>query len=236
MPRERRLLRSDQLLITCEHGGNRIPPRYRRAFATAARALAGHEGYDPGALELAREFARQLDAPLVSTTISRLLIELNSSLWHPRCFSRYAQRLPHAMRGELVERYYLPYRDEVKRHVARGLRAARRVVHLSCHSFTPRLGGMVRHADMGLLFDPAREQEARLCAAWTKALARTGLHVRRNYPYRGTADGLTTDLRARFGPRYLGIEIEVNQRFPEGDAARWRQLRRLIVATFREAL
>src|SRR5919197_5872048 len=128
MPRERRLLRSDKLLITCEHGGNRIPPRYRAAFAKAARALASHEGYDPGALELAREFARRLDAPLVYTTISRLLIELNSSLWHPRCFSRYAQRLPNAMRRELVERYYLPYRDEVKRHVARGLRGARRVV------------------------------------------------------------------------------------------------------------
>ena len=62
------------------------------------------------------------------------------------------------------------------------------------------------------------------------------MHVRRNYPYSGTADGLTTDLRAGFGPRYLGIEIEVNQRFPKGDADRWRRLRRLLIVTFREAL
>jgi predicted N-formylglutamate amidohydrolase len=236
MPRERRLLRSDELLITCEHGGNRIPARYRAAFAKAARALASHEGYDPGALELAREFARRLDAPFVYSTTSRLLIELNSSLWHPRCFSRFAQRLPNILRSEIVERYYLPYRDEVKQRVARALRRGKRVVHVSCHSFTPRLAGVVRHADIGLLFDPARAAEARLCAVWAKALARAGLHVRRNYPYKGTADGLTTDLRASFGPRYLGIEIEVNQRFPKGDAERWRRLRRVLVATFAKAL
>ena len=236
MPRERRLLRSDQLLISCEHGGNRIPPRYRAAFAKAARALASHAGYDPGALELAREFARRLDAPLVYSTTSRLLIELNSSLWHPRCFSRYAQRLPNILRSELVERYYLPYRDEVKQRVAQGLRRAKRVVHVSCHTFTPRLAGVGRHADIGLLFDPARAAEAHLCALWAAASARAGLHVRRNYPYKGTADGLTTDLRASFGPRYLGIEIEVNQRFPKGEAERWRRLRRLLVDTFLEAL
>ena len=45
-----------------------------------------------------------------------------------------------------------------------------------------------------------------------------------------------TDLRAGFGRRYLGIEIEVNQRFPKGDADRWRRLRRLLIVTFREAL
>jgi hypothetical protein len=49
--------------------------------------------------------------------------------------------------------------------------------------------------------------------------------VRRNRPYRGAADGLTTHLRRKLGPRYLGIELEVSQRFfaadgsPRGDAA-----------------
>ena len=36
--------------------------------------------------------------------------------------------------------------------------------------------------------------------------------VRRNYPYRGAADGLTTALRRLFKPKdYLGLEIEINQ-------------------------
>jgi predicted N-formylglutamate amidohydrolase len=35
--------------------------------------------------------------------------------------------------------------------------------------------------------------------------------VRLNYPYHGASDGLTTSLRRTFGPRYLGVEIELNQ-------------------------
>ena len=46
------------LLITCEHGGNRVPHAYRNLFASASRLLQSHRGYDAGALALAREIAR----------------------------------------------------------------------------------------------------------------------------------------------------------------------------------
>ena len=37
--------------------------------------------------------------------------------------------------------------------------------------------------------------------------------MRRNYPYRGTSDGLTRYLRKRYADRdYCGIELEVNQK------------------------
>ena len=45
------------LLVTCEHGGNRVPKEYRRLFAGWEPVLASHRGYDPGALTLARELA-----------------------------------------------------------------------------------------------------------------------------------------------------------------------------------
>jgi len=236
MPAKRRLLRRHELLISCEHGGNHIPARYRRAFVRAGRALASHAGYDPGALQLGRELATRLKAPFFYSTTSRLLVDLNRSLWHPRCFSRYARGLPPGARNELTERYYFPYRNALKDRVARALRRGRPVIHLSCHSFTPRLAGEWRLTDIGLLFDPARAHEALLCSAWRKALARTRLRVRRNHPYKGTDDGLTTDLRARFGPRYIGIEVEVNQKFPKGDPRRWRALRAALIDSFSEAL
>jgi hypothetical protein len=61
--------------------------------------------------------------------------------------------------------------------------------------------------------------------------------VRRNYPYRGSADGLTTHLR-RLHPdgRYAGVEIEVNQKHTIGDGEAWRALRRLLVETLRVTL
>jgi hypothetical protein len=37
--------------------------------------------------------------------------------------------------------------------------------------------------------------------------------VRFNYPYLGKADGFTTFMRKQFPKNYIGIEIEVNQKF-----------------------
>jgi hypothetical protein len=63
------------------------------------------------------------------------------------------------------------------------------------------------------------------------------LVVRLNYPYRGSADGLTTHLR-RLHPNsdYAGIEIEVNQKHALGDTAAWTTLRKLLVETLQQAL
>ena len=37
-----------------------------------------------------------------------------------------------------------------------------------------------------------------------------------NYPYLGKADGFTTSLRQEFQERYIGIELELNQKlFPK---------------------
>jgi predicted N-formylglutamate amidohydrolase len=235
MPRAQRALRPVELFESCEHGGNRIPARYRKLFSASAGVLATHRAYDPGALAVARDFARAFQAKLFYSTVSRLLVELNRSLGHRQAFSA---RVPASLRGELIARYYEPYRGQLEARVAAALRRGKRVVHLSCHSFTPRLAGVRRHADIGLLFDPRRRAEALPCATWQKHLQKEGkLVVRRNYPYRGSDDGLTTYLRTRFRSRdYLGIELEVNQKFPRADGARWRWLRRLLIRTFSETL
>ena len=58
-------MKSPRLLITCEHGGNRIPARYRPLFRRHRAALESHRGYDPGALAVARDIAAAFDAELV---------------------------------------------------------------------------------------------------------------------------------------------------------------------------
>jgi predicted N-formylglutamate amidohydrolase len=234
MPARRAPLRSVALIITCEHGGNRIPRAYRKSFRPFRRLLRTHRGYDIGALELAREFARTLRAPLFYSKTSRLLVDLNRSEWNPEIFSRAT---PLAAREAVLERYYRPYRIAVESAVRAAARRDGRVVHLSCHSFTPRLNGVERRADAGLLYDPRRSGEARLCSAWQKALRACALTVRRNYPYRGYADGFTTYLRSRFGAkRYLGIELEVNQKYLQEGSRAWPTVRRALIASFREAL
>lgn len=239
MPGERRALRPYTLILSCEHGGNQVPPRYRAAFAGWQRRLASHRGYDPGALDYARVFARAFHAPLHYSVTSRLVVELNRSLGHGQLFSARTRRLPEDEKRRLIERYYLPHRTAIEARVRSALARGAGVLHISCHSFTPRLAGVVRSADIGLLYDPRRAREAAFCAAWRDALhtVEPGLRVRRNYPYRGSSDGLTTWLRKRFAAgRYLGIELEVSQRFARGSARRWKALRASLVASLRTAL
>src|SRR6478609_3398827 len=55
--------RMDTFIITCEHGGNRIPAPYRRLFREQRALLDSHRGYDPGSLVMAKALARAFAAP-----------------------------------------------------------------------------------------------------------------------------------------------------------------------------
>ena len=226
----------DSFLITCEHGGNRIPAPYRSLFQGCEALLDTHRGYDFGALVMARALARALRAPLVTSTISRLLIDLNRSIGHPRVFSAATRGAPARLRAKIVEQHYRPYRLQVERLVRQSVSRGRRVIHISSHSFTPELDGKVRRADVGLLYHPGRRGEAELCARWKASLAAFApqLRVRRNYPYAGKGDGLTSYLRQRFAPSaYVGIELEINQSIVIAAGKRWAALRSSLTDSLR---
>jgi predicted N-formylglutamate amidohydrolase len=200
--------------------------------------LESHRGYDPGALVMARALAGALRAPLVTSTISRLLIDLNRSIGHPQHFSAAVRGAPAKLRAKIVEQHYRPYRVQVERLVRQSVSRGRRVIHISSHSFTPELDGKVRRADVGLLYDPGRHGEAELSARWKASLAAFApeLRVRRNYPYAGKGDGLTAHLRLRFPPgAYVGIELEVNQRIVFAAGRGWTALRGALIDSLRMA-
>jgi predicted N-formylglutamate amidohydrolase len=208
-------------LVTCEHGGNDIPHEYAPLFRGRRRLLDSHRGYDPGALDTARDLARALGAALIVSTVSRLLVELNRSPGRQFRNSPVMRAIAKETRNEICRRYYAPYRSEVETFVAQAIAERKRVVHVSSHTFTPLLDGHVRRADAGLLYDPERTNERELCLHWQRALARCRPHwiVRRNYPYRGRSDGFTSYLRKRFDDdAYAGIELEVNQKRAQNGA------------------
>ena len=228
----------DFFLVTCEHGGNRIPAPWQPLFRGRRALLESHRGYDPGALVMARALAAAFGAPLVTSTVSRLLVDLNRSIGHPQLFSTAARGAPATERSSIVERHYRPYRGEVERLVRQAASRGRRVIHVSSHSFTPELDGRLRRADVGLLYDPGRRAEAELCARWKAALAALApeLRVRRNYPNAGKGDGLTSHLRRRFpGSAYVGIELEINQGVVAAAGRRWTALRRALTDSLRVA-
>ena len=228
----------DTFIVTCEHGGNRIPAPYRLLFRGQRALLDSHRGYDPGSLVMAKALAGAFAAPLVASTISRLLVDLNRSIGHPQLFSAVTRAAPAQTRGKIVDDHYRPYRMQVERLVRQAVAREHRVIHISSHSFTAELDGKVRDADVGLLYHPGRRGEADVCAHWKETLETLApeVRVRRNYPYAGRGDGLTSHLRARFAPsEYVGIELEVNQGIVFAPGRRWTALRRTLIDSLRTA-
>ena len=229
----------DAFFITCEHGGNRIPSRYHDFFKGKETLLRTHRGYDAGALRVARELSDALSAPLLVSTISRLLVDLNRSLGHPQLFSEATRPISGELRHEILTRYYLPYRTKAETSIGQMIARGQRVIHVSCHSFAPEMDGKERDADIGLLYDPGRPAEVELCDRWRVALKEyaAALRARRNYPYTGTADGFTVYLRRRFpAASYLGIELEINQKHVHESPAHWRAVRSAITQALFSAL
>jgi predicted N-formylglutamate amidohydrolase len=199
------------LVLSCEHGGNRIPAEWASLFRSQAGRLESHNGWDPGALSIAKSLASRFGAPLVAATTSRLLVDLNRSPHNPSVFSKTTQRLPRDERATVIERVHRPHWERF-REVLDSFDGP--VLHIAVHSFTPVFAGRVRAFDLALLYDPAREPEREFAATFKKIISDQApwARLRRNAPYRGNSDGLTTAMRReRSAEQYLGIELELNQ-------------------------
>ena len=196
-------------------------------FRGKTDVLDSHRGWDPGALELALELNESIRAPLFSSSITRLMVDLNRSESNPQLFSEFTRGLPLRKKEELLEDLYHCFRNEVFEYASNVIQKGGKLLHLSIHSFTPVLKEVERKADLGLLYDPSRAEEKAFCLALRERLRvrLPGMRVRFNYPYLGVSDGHTRALRKRFPERYIGIEIEVNQRFPLGPEKDWRELK-----------
>ena len=187
---------------------------------------------------MAKGLAGACQAPLVASAVSRLLIDLNRTIGHPQLFSLATRGAGVQTRAQIVKQHYQPYRAQVERLVGQAVSRGHRVIHISSHSFTAELDGKVRLADVGLLYHPGRQAETEVCARWKESLAALApeLRVRRNYPYAGKGDGLTSHLRLRFAESdYVGIELEINQSIVFAAGRRWTALRHVLIDSLRMA-
>lgn len=215
-------MKAPALVITCEHASNAVPDFVVRAFKIAGLAgipkdtLKTHRGYDIGAFEVYRRLVRTMRPDFyLAGKFSRLVADLNRSESSRDFFSAYTRDLPDNVK-EHIRKLWLQHHSKVEHFVAKhiaGHSKGLHVIHLGIHSFTPLLNNVVRNADVGILYDPSREAECHIADALIREIKARApeLRIRRNYPYRGTSDGLTTELRQKFGEAYAGIEIEINQ-------------------------
>jgi len=202
-------------LITCEHSSNAVPKELRYFFKSHPQILQTHAAYDLGAMKVAKHLSKSFGSKLFQGEFSRLVFDLNRSPDHPKVIHPMVRAVISDADTERYLRQHQKHRDSVHDWIESKIDNGLSVIHLGIHSFTPVFNGKVRRCDRGVLFDPARTFESDAASLMIE-LSKEGdaqLIIRRNDPYRGTSDGLTTWLRTCFKDRsYAGIEIELNQK------------------------
>lgn len=232
-------VRWSALVLSCEHASERVPADCRALLGSEVRWAGTHRAFDPGAAELARFLARRLQAPVHLAPVSRMLVDPNRDEDHPGVFGPSVREASPAQREDLLARYHRPYRDGVRERL-RGelarLETGGRLLHLSVHSFTPRLSGITRPCELGIMYDPGRSEEARLAEQWRRHFGELDprLRVRRNYPYVGKSIYFQPHLRAHLRDRrYLALQIEVSQKLPRRQPERWKRFQSALVEVLR---
>lgn len=226
------------LLISCEHAVNTVPPIYRDLFKGQEHVLDTHRGLDLGALDIANHLNQIFACSYTQATVSRLLIDCNRSLAHMHCFSEFTKSLSVTEKQKLIDDYYLPFRQQTENLIKVKIDSGCQVLHLSIHSFTPELNGVIRNAGIGLLYDHTRHGEQEVARIWRGLLLQQtpSYRVRMNYPYHGNSDGFTTALRKRYTEHdYLGFEVESNQALLEDKTSR-EELADVLSSSLKELL
>lgn len=220
--------RSSAVLV-CDHASNRVPRRLV-GLGLDARALADHIAWDPGAADVARRLAALLDAPLVLSGYSRLVIDCNRPPQSPQSIAGTSdgivvpgnQGLSAEARAERRRVLFEPYHDAIRRLLDR--RAGRPSRLLSLHSFTPSLAGEVRPWPIAVAYRHDRGLGGRLRQALLDLDPE--LLVGDNQPYAISDDSdytIPTHGEARALPNVL-IEIRQDGVATPAGAAAWATL------------
>ena len=218
------------ILLVCDHASRDFPAAMQQ-LGLADWVLEKHVACDIGAAMVARHLSERLDAPAVLAGYSRLIVDLNRKLHDASAFIEVSDGI--AIPGNLdiddyekeerVQSFFNPYHDEISRQI--DLFEKRGVVpaFLSIHTCTPVFNNVVRHCQIGVMWD----QDPRIPVPLIDHLrGNPDLEVGDNEPYSGRhPHDYTVDFHAeRTGLPSVGIEVRqdlVNT--PEG-AREWADI------------
>ncbi|MDU9005161.1 N-formylglutamate amidohydrolase [Sedimentitalea todarodis] len=196
-------------LITCDHATNTVPPQVNGGDLGLMREdMERHIAYDVGAYDVAQHLAVALDAPVIASNFSRLVIDPNRGEDDPTLLMKLydGSIIPanrHADAAEIERRLnlcYRPYHDELAR-----MAALPHAVILSVHSYTRQLRGRApRPWEVGVLY----ADDDRLARPLIDLLTSEGLSVGDNEPYSGHLPGDSIDKHA-IGPGRPNVLIEL---------------------------
>jgi predicted N-formylglutamate amidohydrolase len=214
--------------IVVDHASNRIPARYAN-LGLPPSELVRHIAWDPGALGVSLRLSDLLDAPVVHSTVSRLVIDCNRELHVNDLIpeiSEYTAIPGNAAvtdqdRAERIASAYLPFHAAIDALLDARAAAGLETILVCMHSFTPVYKGAARPWPIGLI-PPYGEAYT---AALRDALAADApdLNIGWNEPY-SALKGVTQTLERHGDGRGLNatmIEIRHDEILEPNGVALW---------------
>ncbi|WP_240232156.1 N-formylglutamate amidohydrolase [Devosia lacusdianchii] len=215
-------------VIVCDHASNRIPAKYGDLGLSASERLS-HIAWDPGALAVSRHLSEVLDAPLVQSTVSRLIIDCNRDLnapdliWTLSEATRIAanEGLDAEERQYRIDRFHRPYHAAIETLLEARRQAGQETILVCMHSFTPIYHGVARPWPIGMIHGV----DQRFTRAVFDALAAEDpeMNLGWNEPY-AALNGVTLTLEKHGDGRGLDatmIEIRNDEILEPAGVAAW---------------
>lgn len=219
--------RASRWLITCDHASNLVPTDINSGdLGLDPKDMQRHIAYDIGAAPVSLRLGELLDAPVILSNFSRLVVDPNRGEDDPTLMMRLydgtiipANRHIDATEAERrLNMYYRPY------HNALSELAARRedTVIVAMHSFSPKLNGRSpRPWEIGIL----HAHDTDFGPATIRHLEAEGdLTVGDNEPYAGHLPGDSVDRHAlKTGRPNVLIELRHDEIDNEGGQMHWAE-------------
>jgi len=215
-------------VLACDHASNRIPEEYGDLGLTLVQRLT-HVAWDPGALAVALLLSEQLDAPLVFSTVCRLVIDCNRAPEAVDLIPTISERtdIPGNTDISTEERelrladFHAPFHAAIDTLLGQRAAKDRETVFVTVHSFTPVYKDVHRPWPIGLIHGT----DSGFTAALRDALVagEPTLNVGWNEPY-SALNGVTYTLEHHGDGRGLPstmIEIRHNEVLEPPGVARW---------------
>lgn len=216
-------------VLLCDHASNFLPPEFG-TLGLDPSDLTRHIAWDPGAMPVARHMAQLLDATLVQSCVSRLVVDCNRPLDAPDLIWEVSEttvipgnkHLTAAERAHRVALAHAPFHEAIDGIVKARLAAGCDTWLVSVHSFTPVYKNVRRPWQIGIIHD----EDDRLAGPMIAKLRSAGdLVVGVNEPY-SPADRVYFTLERHARSRALPcamIEIRNDEIGDEAGQRNWAE-------------
>lgn len=219
--------RDSNLIITCDHASNRVPVEVGGGSLGLSDAeMDRHIAYDVGAAGVSVRLGELLDAPVIMSNFSRLVIDPNRGEDDPTLVMELydGTLIPgnrHITEQDFnwrLENCYQPYHRAYAQLVA----SRQNPVIVAIHSFTPQLAGRPKRPwQIGILFADDRRLSDPLIAALRNT---PDLCVGENEPYGGHLTGDSIEKHAlAHGHQNILIELRNDLIRPQSGQLSWAE-------------